>query len=95
MANWERARRNEQLLAIRVSGDGQSAGASRGLFPFVGHCLGVGLFLLLVAVAHGAVAGGQVFVAYGAVMVAGLAGGLGFGVGADGGQGGVEGAEAR
>ena len=49
--------------------------------------------LLLVVVAHGPVAGGQVLVTCGAVVVAGLAGGLGFGVGADGAQGGVEGAE--
>ena len=65
------------------------------MLPFlaVGHDLGEGLFLLLVVVAQGAVAGGQVLVACGAVVVAGLACGLGFGVGADGAQGGVEGAE--
>jgi hypothetical protein len=51
------------------------------------------LFLLLVVVAHGAVAGGQVLVASGAVVVAGFPGGPGYGVGADGGQGGIEGAE--
>jgi hypothetical protein len=35
-------------------------------------------------ITHGAIAGGQVLVAYGVAVVAGLAGGLGFGVGADG-----------
>ena len=78
-----------------VGGDGQVPGTGGGLFPFlpVGHGLGEGLFLLLVVVAQGPVAGGQVLVPRGAVVVAGLAGGVGFGVGADGAQAGVEGAE--
>ena len=46
--------------------------------------------MLLVVVAHGAVAGGQVLVACGAVVVTGLLGGLGFGVEAYGTEGGVE-----
>ena len=65
------------------------------MLPFlaVGHDLGEGLFSLLVVVAQGPVAGGQGLVPPGAVVVAGLAGGGGFGVGAAGAQGGVEGAE--
>ena len=56
------------------------------MLPFlaVGHGLDEGLFLLLVMIAQGAVAGGQCLVPVRAVVVAGLAGGLGFGVGADG-----------
>jgi hypothetical protein len=54
----------------------------------VGHGLGEGLLSLLVEVAQGPVAGGQGVVLLGVVVVAGLAGGVGFGVGADGAQGG-------
>jgi hypothetical protein len=57
-------------------------------FPAVSHGLGEGLSLLLVVVAHGAVAGGQVLVPGGAVVVVGLTRGSGFGVGADGAEGG-------
>ena len=80
---------------LGVGGDGQLPGPGGGLLPFlsVGHRLGEGLFSLLVEVAQGAVAGGQVLVARGAVVVAGLAGGVGFGGGADGAQAGVEGGE--
>jgi hypothetical protein len=42
-------------------------------FPAVSHGLGERLLLLLVVVAHGPVAGGQVLVAGGAVVIAGLA----------------------
>lgn len=59
----------------------------------VGHGLGEGVFSLLVEVAQGAVAGGQGLMLSGVVVVAGLAGGVGFGGGADRTQGGVEGAE--
>jgi hypothetical protein len=78
-----------------VGGDGQVPGSGGGVFPVlpVGHGLGEGVFLLLVEVAQGPVAGGQGVVPLGMVVVAGLAGGLGFGVGADGAQGDVEGAE--
>jgi hypothetical protein len=57
-------------------------------FPAVSHGLGEGLSLLLVVVAHGAVAGGQVLVPGGAVVVVGLTRGSGFGVGADRAEGG-------
>ena len=78
-----------------VGGDGQAAGSGCRLLPFlpVGHGPGEALFLLLVVVAQGPVAGGQVLVPGGAVMVTGLAGGVSFGVGADSAEGGVEGAE--
>src|SRR5205823_2207234 len=68
-----------------VGGDGQAAGTGRGLLPFlpVGHYQGECLCLLPVMITHGAIAGGQVLVAYGAAVVAGLAGGVDFGVGAD------------
>ena len=53
-----------------------------GLFPLVAvvHGLGEGVFLLPVVVAHRLVAGCPVLVAGGAVVVAVLAGCLGFGV---------------
>ncbi len=59
-----------------VGGDGQAPGSGGGVLPFlpVGHGLGEGLFSLLVVVAQGPVAGGQVLVPRGAVVVAGLAG---------------------
>ena len=81
---------------LGAGGDGQLPGPGGGVLPFlpVGHGLGEGLFLLLVVVAKGAVAGGQVLVPCGAVVVAGLAGGVGFGGGADGAQAGVERAQA-
>jgi hypothetical protein len=58
-----------------------------------GHGLGEVPFLLLVVVAQGPVAGGQVLVPGGAGVVAGLAGGVSFGVGADDAEGGVESAK--
>jgi hypothetical protein len=63
------------------------------VLPFLaaGHGLGERLGVLLVVVAQGLVAGRQVLMAGGAVVVARLAGGLGFGGGADGAQAGVEG----
>ena len=57
------------------------------------HGLGEEGFLLPVAVAHRPVGGGQDLVPPGARMVAGLAGGVGFGGGADGAQVGVGRAE--
>src|SRR5689334_6686689 len=47
-----------------VGGDGQAAGSSCRLLPFLAgdHGLGEALFLLLVVVAQGPVAGGQVLV---------------------------------
>ena len=82
-------------VELGVGGDGQAAGTSRPPLPFlpVGHGLGEGLFLLPVVVAHGAVAGGQVLMAGGAVVIASLSGGIGFSIGTDSAQGGVEGAE--
>jgi hypothetical protein len=78
-----------------VGGDGQAPGSFGGVLPFLpgGHGLGEVLSSLLVVVAEGPVAGGQVLVTRGAVVVAGLAGGGCLGIGPDGGQGGVEGAE--
>src|SRR5690348_3639072 len=78
-----------------VGGDGQAPGSFGSVLPFLpgGHVLGEVVFSVLIVVARGPVAGGQVLVPLGAVVVAGLAGGGCFGVGADGGQGGVEGAE--
>jgi hypothetical protein len=78
---------------LGVGGDGQLPGPGGDLVPFLpgGHRLGEGLFSLLVEVAQGAVAGGQMIMAGGAVLVAFLAGGLGFGGGPDGGQAGIEG----
>jgi hypothetical protein len=71
------------------------AGVRGGLFPLlsVGHRLGEGLFSLLVEVPQTAIASGQVLVARGAVVIAILAGGVGFGVGADGTETGVEGSK--
>ena len=51
------------------------------------------MFSLLIEVTQGPVAGGQGLVPLGMVVVGDLAGGLGFGVGADSTQGGVEGTE--
>ena len=71
-----------------VSGDGLEAGLGGGVLPFLAvvHDLGEDLFSLLVVVVQGAVAGGQGLVPPGATVVAGLAGGGGFGVGAAGAQ---------
>jgi hypothetical protein len=89
-------------LAVRVASaelgvgsDGQAAGSGCRPLPFLpaGHGPGEALFLLLVVAAQGPVAGGQVLVPGGAVMVVGLAGGFSFGVGADSTEGGVEGVE--
>ena len=54
----------------------RAAGTGCRVLPFlaVGHGLGEGLFLLLVVVAQGAVAGGQVLVACGAVVGVGRSG---------------------
>ena len=78
-----------------VGGDGQVPGTGGGLLPVlpVGHGLGEGVFSLLVEVAQGPVAGGQGLVPLGAVVVAGLAGGLRLRRRADRAQAGVEGAE--
>lgn len=78
-----------------VGGDRQVAGLGGGMFPFqaVGHGLGEDLFVLLVMVAHGTVAGGQVLMPGGAGVVAGLARSLGFGGGANNTQICVEGAQ--
>src|SRR6266568_5468785 len=78
-----------------VGGDGQAPGSFGGVLPFLpgGYVLGEVVFSLPVVVAEGPVAGGQVLVPGGAVILAGLAGSGCLGVGADGGQGGVEGAE--
>jgi hypothetical protein len=78
-----------------VGGDGQAPGSFGGVLPFLpgGYVLGEVVFSLLVVVAEGPVAGGQGLVPRGAVILAGLAGSGCFGVGPDGGQGGVEGAE--
>ena len=78
-----------------VGGDGQAPGGNGGMIPVlpVGHGLGEGPFSPLVMVAQGAVAGGQGFVLPGAVVVAGLAGRIGLGVGAERAKGGVKGAE--
>jgi hypothetical protein len=75
-----------------IGGDGQVTGAGGGVLPVlpVSHCLGKGLFLLLVVIAHGSTTGGQVLVAGGAVVIVSLAGSVGFSVGADGAQSGVE-----
>ena len=80
---------------LGVGGNGKLAGPGGDLFPFLpaGHRLGEGLFSLLVEVVQGAVAGGQMIMAGGAVLVAGLACGIGFGGGTDGGQAGVDGGE--
>ena len=65
------------------------------MLPFltVGHCLGEGMFALLVVVAQGPVAGGQGLVPPGADLVTSLAGGAAFSVRADGAQSGVQDAE--
>ena len=65
------------------------------MFPVspVGNGLGEGAFALLVEVAHGPVAGGQSLLPCSAVAGTGLAGGGGFGGGADRAQTSVEGAE--
>ena len=78
-----------------VRGDGQIPGTGGGLFPFppVGHGLGKGLSLLLILIAQGPVASGQVLVPCGAILVVCLADGVGSGGGADGAQAGVESAE--
>ena len=78
-----------------VSRDGQEARAGGGLLPFLAADHGVvqGLFALLVVVAQSAVGGGQGLVPGGAAGVTVLAGGVGFGGGADGVQSCVEGAE--
>jgi hypothetical protein len=78
-----------------VSRDGQEPRGGGGLLPFLAADHGVvqGLFALLVVVAQSAVGGGQGLVPGGAVVVTVLAGGVGFGGGADGVQSRVEGAE--
>lgn len=71
---------------LGVGGDGQLAGPGGGVLPrlTVGHGLGKGLLVLLVVVSQSALAGGQLLVARSAAVVAGFAGSLGFGGGADG-----------
>ena len=78
-----------------VGGNGQATEIGSGALPFLpgGHGLGEGLLALVIVVAQGAVGRGQVLVPGDAVVVAGLAGGVSFGVGADNAAGGVEGAE--
>ena len=78
-----------------VGRDGQAAGVDGGVLPVlpVGHGLGEDGFLLLVAVAHRPVGGSQFLVPSGASIVTGLAGGVGFGGGADGALVGVDRAE--
>jgi hypothetical protein len=55
--------------------------------------VGEGLFSLLVEIPQAAITGGQVLVARGAVVIAVLAGGVGFGVGTDDTETCVEGSE--
>lgn len=67
-------------------------GEGGGAFPVlpVGRGLHQGLFALLIKVAQGSIAGGQGLLPSAGVVVAGLAGGGGFGVGSDRAQGSVE-----
>jgi hypothetical protein len=75
-----------------IGGDGQVPGGGGGVFPVrpVGHGLGQGLFLLLVQVTQGLVGAGQGLLSAGAVVVAGLAGGVGLSGSAGGAEVGVE-----
>ena len=78
-----------------VGRDGQETGVGCGVLPFlsVGHALAEDPFSLLIVIMQGLIAGGQGLVPPGTVLIAGLTGGGSFGVGAEGAQGSVEGAE--